>query len=224
MRVKVIVFDLDDTLYDEITFVKSGFLAVSTYFWPQNPDAMFEKMMEVLAAKGRGAVFDETLAAFGFGTKSSIKKALGIYRSHMPRIELNRDAKEMLAYYKEQNIPLYIITDGNKIVQANKIKALGLENQVKKAFITHRYGKIHAKPSPYCFVKIAQLEEVKPHKIVYIADNSNKDFVAIKKLGFQTIRIRQGMFADVQKSLEFEADKEIKSLLELKNILKGESL
>lgn len=215
---------MDDTLYDEITFVRSGFRAVSEYFLPQSPHAMFAKMIEILEDAGRGTVFDKTLAAFGLRTKNNIKKALSIYRSHIPDIKLNEDAKEMLEHYKNQNIPLYIVTDGNKIVQANKIKALGLQNQVKKAFITHRYGKIHAKPSPYCFVKIAQLEEVEPHEIVYIADNSNKDFVEIKKLGFHTVRIRQGMFQDVQKSQEFEAHEEIKSLFTLKNILKSESL
>ncbi len=32
MKIKVIVFDLDDTLYDEIEYVKSCFKEVSNYF------------------------------------------------------------------------------------------------------------------------------------------------------------------------------------------------
>ena len=32
MKIKVIVFDLDDTLYDEIEYVKSGFIQVANYF------------------------------------------------------------------------------------------------------------------------------------------------------------------------------------------------
>ncbi len=222
MKVKVIIFDLDDTLYDEITFVKSGFLAVATHFAPQNPHIMLKKMISVLEERGRGEVFDVSLRHFGFYSKKNIKKALSIYRTHTPTIELNRDAKEILKYYKSQNVPLYIVTDGNKMVQANKIKALKLENQIKKAFITHRYGTIHAKPSPYCFCKIAALESVKFEEIVYIADNITKDFIEIKKLGFHTVRIKQGMFKDVEKNPEFHAHVTINSLKELKQLLKVE--
>ena len=222
VNVKVIVFDLDDTLYDEITYVKSGFRAVAEYFAPKNPDAMFEQMLSILEDKGRGRVFDDALTHFGIYSKANVKKALSIYRSHSPKIELNADAKEMLALYKKIGTPLYIVTDGNKNVQANKLKALDLEKWIKKAFITHRYGKIHAKPSPYCFLQIAKIEGVKSEEILYIADNVNKDFMGIKKLGFRTICIKQGMFKDIEKPVEFLAEQEIESLKELERIVKVE--
>lgn len=217
MRVKVIVFDLDDTLYDESSYVMSGFMAVAKAYMPENPDAMFEKMVAILERDGRGKVFDNALKHFGFTSKKDVKKALSIYRNHIPKICLNEDAQEILSHY--QNIPLYIVTDGNKLVQERKIKALGLEKFIKKAFITHRYGTIHAKPSPYCFEKIARLEGVKSEEIVYIADNVNKDFIGIKKLGFKSVRIRRGMFRDAQKPPEYHADVAIDSLLELQALI-----
>jgi len=222
VNVKVIVFDLDDTLYDEIEYVKSGFMAVAEHFYPQEPNAMFAVMLEILERDGRGGVFDETLTRFGVCSQKNVKKALAIYRSHSPKIALNADVQEMLDYYKTKGIALYIVTDGNKNVQAKKLEALRLEKWIKKAFITHRYGKIHAKPSPYCFLKIAAFEGIKSEEIVYIADNVNKDFVGIKKLGFRTLCIKQGMFKDAQKSKEFLAEKEIDSLTELKKIIKVE--
>ncbi|NLC27619.1 MAG: HAD family hydrolase [Campylobacteraceae bacterium] len=221
LKVKVIVFDLDDTLYDEIGFVKSGFQAVSEHFLPNDPNLMLDKMLETLKQHGRGKVFDKTFEHFGLYSKQKIKKALSIYRTHLPKIKLNDDAKKILEYYKKQNTPLYIVTDGNKIVQANKIKALNLDKWIKKAFITHRYGLAHAKPSPYCFIKIAKEEKVDYTDIAYIADNANKDFVNIKKLGFRTVRIKQGMFQDALKPKEFHAEQEIDSLCELKDMLKG---
>lgn len=217
MRVKVVVFDLDDTLYPEIEFVKSGFLAVARAF---GEPLLFEKMCALLETHGRGKVFDLALESFGLSSKSAIKQALSIYRQHTPKITLPRESQEILEYYQKRHIPLYIVTDGNKLVQANKIKALGLDRYVKKSFITHRYGTIHAKPSPHCFLKIAHNEGVEYGDVVYIGDNCNKDFVGIKKLGFRTIRIKQGMFADVQKPQEYQAEYEIQNLLELKKRLK----
>ncbi|MBN2816389.1 MAG: HAD family hydrolase [Campylobacterales bacterium] len=219
MNVKVIVFDLDDTLYDEIEFVKSGFFAVARYFMPTEPQKLYNTMLDILDKKGRGYVFDEALQTFALYSKANVKKALNIYRTHTPNIQLNKDAKEILEYYKRQNTPLYIVTDGNKVVQANKFFALRLEKWIKKPFITHRYGIIHAKPSPYCFLKIALLENVNYEDIVYIADNINKDFVDIKALGFRTIQIKQGMFKNTQKPQKYEAELRIQSLLELQKIL-----
>jgi putative hydrolase of the HAD superfamily len=223
LRVKTIVFDLDDTLYSEIDYVHSGFRAVSDFFALNHKlegELLYAKMLQELELHGRGSVFNNTFEHFGIHTKNAVKKAISLYRLHAPNVTLPKESIEILDYFKKQNIPLYLVTDGNKIVQANKIKALGLEKFISKSFITHRYGKIHAKPSSYCFLKIAKLENTAFSEIVYIADNINKDFVGIKQLGFQTVRICQGMFQDAQKPQEFHAHAEIQSLLELKNLLK----
>jgi putative hydrolase of the HAD superfamily len=217
------VFDLDDTLYHEIDFVHSGFRAVSEYFallHNLESEHLYAKMVHELQVHGRGSVFNNTFEHFGISTKNAVKKALSLYRLHTPNITLPKESIEILEHFQERNIPLYLVTDGNKIVQANKIKALGLEKHINKCFITHRYGKIHAKPSTYCFLKIAKLQGTAFSEIVYIADNINKDFVGIKKLGFQTVRIHQGMFKDANKTQEYHAQMEIQNLLELKNILK----
>lgn len=214
----VLVFDLDDTLYDEITFVKSGYRAVAKWlneYHNLEENAVYDYMMEVLQRQGRGAVFDEALIKYGILSKSLVRKCLSIYRHHIPDIHLNEDARDCLERFKHYS--KYIVTDGNKIVQANKIKALELHkiSNIKKAFITYRYGLKHSKPSPYCLLKICELEKVSPPEVIYIGDNPNKDFVGIRPLGFRTIRIVQGMFKDVSKNVEFEADMKINSLHEL---------
>jgi len=223
LRVNVIVFDLDDTLYDEITFVYSGFDSVASYFSIKHKidkKLFYRFMIDTLQKEGRGKVFDETLKYFEIYSKTNVKKALNIYRTHKPNIFLKDEIIELLKYYNEKSVPLYIVTDGNKIVQKNKIKSLNLEKYIKKIFITHHYGKKHSKPSTYCFEKIAQIEKVEYKNIVYIGDNINKDFINIKKLGFQTIRINQGMFKDLNKPQEFHANIDIEYLTQIKNILK----
>jgi len=222
LNVKVIIFDLDDTLYAEIEYVKSGLKQVSKYFsilYNLDKNEFYNQMINILEKKGRVQIFDEVLKKFGYYTKLNVQKALSVYRTHIPKIKLNHDVLSLLTYYQNKDIPLYIVTDGNKIVQDNKIKALGLEKYVKKVFITHRHGRIHAKPSTYCFEKILTIEKVDAQDAVYIADNINKDFVNIKKLGFNTIRIKQGMFKDLVKSNEYNAKVELENLVEIKEIL-----
>lgn len=220
--IKVIIFDLDDTLYYERTFVYSGFRAVAQHFskaYHIDREEHYELMLNELNTHGRGKVFDKSLQHYNIYTKTTASKSLSIYRTHKPNINLLDESIEILDYYNNKNIPLYIVTDGNKVVQANKIAALGLDKYIKKAFITHRYGIKNAKPSTYCFEKIANLEQVPFNKIVYIGDNINKDFVNIKKLGFQTIQVKQGMFKNSIRQKKYQADIQIYSLLDLKDII-----
>jgi putative hydrolase of the HAD superfamily len=211
----VIVFDLDDTLYNERVFVNSGFRAVAKFLFenyavPENDcySLMIDRLKD-----GRGRIFDDTLLHFGVYSKRVVLQCLGVYRGHNPKIELYDDAVRCLERLK--NIPVYIVTDGNKCVQKNKLVVLDLYHTVKFCFITHRYGVKYAKPSPHCFLKICEREKVLPTEVVYIGDNPHKDFVGIKALGFKTVRIMRGHFKDVIKPAEFEAQIQIHSLDEL---------
>lgn len=211
----VIVFDLDDTLYQEINFVKSGFREVAQYL-QDNYQVPAERIFDFMIRKledGRGRIFDDLLLECGIHSKKTVRKCLSIYRHHRPKIQLTPEAYDCL--HRLRNYPLYIVTDGNKLVQSNKIRALGLGEQVRFCYITHRYGVKNSKPSPYCFLKICEREKVSPQDVIYIGDNPHKDFVGIKPLGFKTIRVRKGQYQDVIKPEEFEADYQIKSLAEL---------
>lgn len=211
----ILVFDLDDTLYNELTFVQSGFRAVANYL-NEHYSIPVQTGLEFMLAKlssGRGRIFNDLLTEYGIYKKELVHKCVSIYRLHQPEIKLYPEADACLR--RLHNYPQYIVTDGNKLVQANKIKALGLDQRVKYCYITHRYGIKNAKPSPYCFQKICEREKVSPEKVVYIADNPHKDFVGIKPLGFGTIRILQGSYQDLSLTSEYEAEQQIRSLDEL---------
>lgn len=211
----IIVFDLDDTLYEELTFVKSGFSAVSDFLecnFGISSSESYEFMVNRLEL-GRGKIFDDTLLQFGILHKQTVNRCLTVYRKHFPKIQLHQEAADFLVRFGQE--PLYIVTDGNKMVQNNKIIALGLRKLVKHVFITHRYGVKHAKPSPYCFQKICEIEQVEPREVVYVGDNPYKDFVGIKPLGFQTIRIKQGSYKNVEFTSDYEAHLTLGSLREL---------
>jgi putative hydrolase of the HAD superfamily len=86
---------------------------------------------------------------------------------------------------------------------------------MKKCILTSNYGLKNAKPSPHCFLKICNLENVRPKDVVYVGDDPNKDFVGIKPLGFQTIRVLKGRHKNLKKSKKYQPGMEIKSLMKL---------
>lgn len=211
----IIVFDLDDTLYKEEDFVNSGFRSISIYLeqmYNIPPNGCFSFLIWRLY-QGRGTIFDDLLKQFGIYSRKRVRECVSVYRNHKPDIYLNPEAESCLKAFEAFTI--YIVTDGNKLVQKNKVIALGLENRVKSILITHRYGLKHAKPSPYCFFRICELENVTPDRVLYVGDNPNKDFVGIKPFGFKTIRVLQGAYQYLQKEKDFEAEVQIDSLARL---------
>ena len=107
---------------------------------------------------------------------------------------------------------LYLVTDGNKIVQKNKVEALGIKNLFKKIFITHRFGLKNAKPSLYCFKIIKKIEECTWSDMIYIGDNPHKDFVNLNKVGAGTARILNGSYKKHKAKRRYDAKKTYKNL------------
>ena len=217
----VLVFDLDDTLYSELTYVKSGFWAVAEYLSDSSvldKNEAFDKLNFFLEKEGRGNVFNSVLESYNLLSKKKVKKCLSVYRTHKPSIKVDNSAVSCLKKFSAY--PKYLVTDGNKIVQRNKVEALQIKKYFKKIFLTHNYGVRHSKPSPYCLIKIAEKEKLSEYnQIIFIGDNPNKDFIGIKPLGFKTIRIRQGMFETLTLDKKHEAHIEIKNLSEIDNNL-----
>ena len=217
----IVVFDLDDTLYDEKTFVYSGFAEVSKWIslkTNSEQSEIFNYMVNDFLENGRGKIFNNVLEKYLKLTQKNLRKCISIYRLHTPNIKLKNDVIDLLIHLKSQ-FSLYIVTDGNKIVQNNKIKALNIDFLIKKAFITYRYGLKHSKPSIYCFEIIKKIEKTNWENIMYVGDNPHKDFVNLNKLNVNTVRILQGEFSSVKVSEEFDGKIKINNICDLKKIL-----
>jgi putative hydrolase of the HAD superfamily len=215
---KVLIFDLDDTLYNYSSFVASGFTLVAKYLSPItniSKRKIKRDLFRIYNHKNQSRVFDELINRYNLKRKY-IKKCILIYRHSSRNLNLYIDAFAILKKFKKK---CYLITDGSKLVQKNKIKCLKVKKFFKKIFITNSYGKKYNKPSIYCFKKIKNLEKCKYKDLVYIGDNPYKDFVNCKKKGMVTIRILRGYFKNIKLNKKFEADYEIINLSKIKNIL-----
>ena len=178
--IKGVVFDLDDTLYSEKEYVKSGFRAVSKFL-----DGRFEEKLWAYFEEGKPAI-DELLKELG--RESEKEDILNVYRSHKPDIQLYPGVKEMINKLRKENIKIGIITDGRSEVQRNKLKALNLITLIDDIIITDELGGIQfRKPCDIAFRIIATRWKLPFHQIVYIGDNPNKDLQAPRQLGMKSI-------------------------------------
>jgi len=198
--VQVIVFDLDDTLYPEHQYVKSGFRAVNMFLQEQGivlTDTFPLLWSEFLTGE-RGSVFNRVLEVCGVApARDLIDTLIAVYRSHPPDITLYPDARDVLNYFNCRK-PLALLTDGYVQTQTAKIAALDIAGYFETIILTDQLGRDCWKPSPAGFEKIMHTLGGSPAGYVYIADNPLKDFAAPHELGWQTVCVRrsEGVYSD----------------------------
>lgn len=213
----ILIFDLDDTLYPERSYVESGFRAVAEmgerrFGWESSKS--FRELVELIDGQGRGRVFDAWLERYGRRSRRLVEECVRCYRHHQPDIRLDPHAARILPDLAER-YPLYVITDGNKVVQQKKVDALGISGYFRRVLITHRFGRARAKPSPYCFERIKLWERSGWDQLAYVGDDPSKDFVALNRRGGRTIRVMTGRHSTVSAQPGYDAVHRIAHLGEL---------
>ena len=192
--ITTVVFDLDDTLYDEIEYCKSGFSAVAEFLantvssmteTKHISAALWEQFSTGNRTKTFNAVLDELELSYD---DELILELIEVYRRHKPKITLPPNSRDALRELSTK-YTLALLTDGFLPGQQLKVQALGIEKYFKSIVYTEQLGREFWKPSPVGFEKILQSLEARPENTVYIADNEKKDFIAPNKLGFATIQI-----------------------------------
>lgn len=177
-QIQGVIFDLDDTLYSEKEYVRSGYKAVSDFL-----GGGYEKQLWNYFESGKLAL-DELLNELG--RQSDKEVVLNIYRAHKPTIHLYNGVSEMIETLRNRGIKIGIITDGRPEGQRNKVQALGID--VDDIIITDELGGAQfRKPCDVSFRIMATRWRLNPADIVYVGDNPAKDFQAPKQLGIKTI-------------------------------------
>jgi putative hydrolase of the HAD superfamily len=206
----VVVYDLDDTLYNEIDFVKSGFLEISKYL---DDDSYYDFMMKIFFKEGSGKVFNRLIDNFNLDIK--LQKLIEIYRFHNPNIKLDSCILEVLNFTSEYKSAL--ISDGHYIMQKNKFDALGLDKYINFPVFTDFYHTNKPNLKAYKIVMERFKEE---DKFIYISDNPKKDFIAVKELGWIGIRYKNpnGIYKDYLNDTDYEIDNRSDIIKILKSI------
>ena len=181
-----VIFDLDDTLYSEKEYVKSGYRQIAKSF----PDIenMEQKLWKAFQ-DGKPAI-DEVMRSEGRLDRESKEKALWIYRNQVPEIHLYQGVREMLGRLNLTK-KLGMITDGRPEGQRAKIEVLGISPFFDTIIITDELGGVQwRKPNPEAFRMIQKKWDFPFEEIVYIGDNPQKDFIAPETLHMQSLFFR----------------------------------
>ena len=184
----VVVFDLDDTLYKEIDYLRSAYRYIAAQL--AGDDAEREEIFGTLYGaykEGRDA-FATLMECYN--NKGVTKETLlHWYRTHKPQISLCDGCREFLSRLVAEGCRLGIITDGRTVTQTNKIVALGLDRYIpdEDIVISEKFGSEKPSPTNYLHFMDKYGDDAQYY---YIADNTAKDFVAPNRLGWTTVCLK----------------------------------
>jgi putative hydrolase of the HAD superfamily len=211
-----VIFDLDDTLYPEREYVRSGFRAVGE--WAEKRLGLSEaivraELQALFDAEFRGDTFQWWLSEQGLPESLSVEM-VSVFRTHIPRITLFPDALRALEDLHPK-CKLGLVTEGRRANQEAKVRVLGLEHWLSAVVILGEEDVAEWKPSRKPFDRVLEMLGVAGGEAVYVGDNPRKDFRGAREAGMATIRIRrpEGLHAQEEPSTPADApDREIDSL------------
>ncbi len=193
-HIRAVVFDLDDTLFREREYVRSGFSAVGEFLRRElRRKTDFEAWMWRRFASGRRErMFNALNRRFGLALgEADIRRLVRLYRRHRPEIRPCRGVAGLLSALHRGGFKLGLLSDGYLPAQRLKLDALGLARAFEAVVFTEQMGRWAWKPSPAGFQKLRRLLRVGNESCAYVADNPAKDFLAANRLGWLTVQWRR---------------------------------
>ncbi|MBV9303141.1 MAG: HAD family hydrolase [Acidobacteriaceae bacterium] len=217
-----LVFDIDDTLYLEREYVRSGFCAVGEWIREnQGVESFFEEAWREFEGGRRREIFNVALLKFGIDPSQELIQALlSVYRNHNAKITLLPDSEECLRRVAGK-VFIGVISDGAVAGQRIKVGRLGLAARCDHIILTESLGLEYSKPHPRAFMEMQKVANCAPEACVYVADNPVKDFVSPIKLGWRTIRVRRagGIHCGLGCSEDSQPEAEMDDLNQLPRVL-----
>ncbi len=138
--ITTVIFDLDDTLYDEIDFCRSGFRAATQHIAQLSDahaaDEVFAVLWKCFITGDCGSTFNLALAELRLPDEGPLLgRLVEIYRTHTPTLTLPPESRAVLDDLKGR-YTLGLLTDGFLPTQRLKVQALDIEHYFKAIMYT----------------------------------------------------------------------------------------
>jgi FMN phosphatase YigB (HAD superfamily) len=200
-RIRCVIFDLDDTLYDCFdqrvraahyhaaqAMVEAGLKATA--------DAVYRARMRAFRQDPMLRHIDaEVSRHFRAEDPEAISRVAreAYFNCPVGKLTLFRGSLPLLRFLKKRGVRNFIVSFGEPKTQHAKVKALGLDREpsIEKIYYADR-GNVLTKEA--AFRKIQKRARLKPGEMLIVGDRPAREIRAGKELGMHTVRLRRGEF------------------------------
>lgn len=190
---KLVVFDLDDTLYKERDFVASAYNTIASLL-AEKYNLNVVEMIEIMTNAPINP-FD-SLAEYlkqysdnsGVAIAEDIPWMIDTYRFHKPTLMLDEEICTTLTQLVADGFRFGVITDGRTVSQMNKFYALGLDAYFDSSLVLISEAIGADKSQPDAFRRMMK-QNPDISQFYYVGDNPAKDFLWPNRLGWTTVQL-----------------------------------
>ncbi len=224
--ITVVLFDLDDTLYDcfgqrVVAAHRNASRALAAAGLPASAEDILKLRLAALEIDPRLEYVDlEVGRQLGVPIPQDVRQTSqdAYFSTPVGRLHLFPGALGLLRYLKGRGVRNFIVSFGDPDTQRAKVAALGLEGEpaVENVFYADR-GPVLTKAE--VFRSILRTVESDPARVLVVGDRPATEIRAGKELGMHTVRIRHGEFAAQEPTGEMERpDFEIRKITALRRL------
>ena len=218
MKYKAVIFDLDNTLYNEVDYFETVLKAFSSKSNIEYSSEKFHKAFTILRLQSKNIL--KTIIADFFQlefTQSFDDILFDCYHTTKANINLYDGAEELFNFLQQEKIKIGLVTNGVISVQKNKIENLNIQNNFAAIQYAREWGNEFEKPNAKPFETILQKLNCDFKDCLFVGDNPKTDFQIPHERGGTTVRILKGTYKLVA-SNEF-VQHEINNIFDVKEFL-----
>lgn len=227
-KIRVIFFDIDDTLYDSSLQAnlarRNAIKAMIEAGLDVKEDKAVKTLQGMVVKFGSNYPrhFDELLRKFDYPPNSRIIAA-GVVAYHTTKIAYLvpfHDTIPTLLRLRDLGYKLGVITDGISVKQWEKLIRLGLQHFFHSVTISSDVGR--EKPDPELFKIAINKSGCIPGETLMVGDRIDKDISGAGKAGMLTAQILKGKYREKKPADESEKpDYVLSNLMDILNILEN---
>lgn len=211
--IKAVIFDLDNTLYDERLYFFKVFDEFSRLHNIDN--LIFRDVFSEQFILDSRDIFTDILKEVGFYSKSKQNQLFEIYKKIDCQLGLYQESYSLIDYLNENDLSVAIVTNGVLEAQMNKVKVLGVNKIVDTIIYARKFGKDFEKPNKKPFLEALKLLNVNGDEAIFVGDHPNTDILGARNAGIKALRFMNGYASAIQ----FEHEYNIYNLFDVKEYL-----
>jgi putative hydrolase of the HAD superfamily len=193
MGVKIVLVDIDRTLFPSLEFSKGARMAALRAMKKEGMKTPVEKAYEVLmkVVQKKGPNYHdhlgEMLQVLGEKDRARLVAAgVAAYHAAKQKIRPFAGARGALLRMRKTGLRLYVASEGKAVKQWDKVLRMGVQKYFDGAFISEEMG---VEKCAQFYARIVRKLRVRPEDVLMIGDKMDRDVGPARKAGLHAVLV-----------------------------------